>query len=74
MRPGASPLWEQVLFAIVGPPMMALLIRAGSRKWAHAVQGAALSQQTERRQQVEFWSVLIIMYLMVIGIVIYAAM
>ena len=43
---------------------MALLIRAGSRAWAHRVQGADLSEATKKRQKIEFWFVLGFMYLM----------
>lgn len=68
----ASPLWQQVLFFIFGPPLMALLIRRLSRGWANIVQGGNVSEATSRRQELEFWIVLCFMYVMVFGIFLYA--
>jgi hypothetical protein len=52
---------------------MALLIRTGSRGWAHTLQGDTLSEKTKKRQRIEFWSVLWFMYAMAIGMIIYAS-
>jgi len=51
---------------------MALLVRAGSRGWAHRIQGDTLSETTKKRQKIEFWAILGIMYAMGIGMAIYA--
>lgn len=72
MRPGASPLGEQISIVVLGPPIMALLWRIGSRGWAHTIQGATLSEKTKKRQNIEFWALLVLMYMVVIGMVIYA--
>jgi len=69
---GASPLWEQVLIFVLGPPIMAVLIHLLSRGWATLVQGGKISERTRKRQRVEFWAVLCIMYVMGFGIFLYA--
>jgi hypothetical protein len=69
---GARPLWQQVLFFVLAPPIMALLIRILSRGWANIVQGGDVSETTRDRQKMEFWGVLIFMYIMVGGIFLYA--
>jgi hypothetical protein len=58
----ASPLWERALFFLLAPPIMALLIRLLSRRWAYIVQGGNLSEKTVRRQRLEFVIVLCSMY------------
>ena len=52
----ASPLWQQALFFIFVPPLMALLIRALSRGWANIVQGGNISEATRKRQNWSFGS------------------
>jgi hypothetical protein len=69
---GASPLWEQVVFFIFAPPLMALLIRVLSHGWASIVQSGKVSEATRKRQRVEFWVVLSFMYVMVFVIFVYA--
>jgi hypothetical protein len=68
----ASPLWQQLLFFILAPPIMALMIRAGSRGWARTVQGGKISETTKKRQKLEFWFVLSFMYVMLFCIFLYA--
>lgn len=68
----ASPLWEQALFFLLAPPIMALLIRLLSRGWANIVRGGNVSEKTIKRQRVEFWIVLIFMYVMLACIFGYA--
>ena len=71
-RPGAAPLWEQLAIGFVGPPIMAIIFRFMAREWAMTVQGGTVSQKTEKRQRIEFWGMLIAMYLLVWGMFIYA--
>lgn len=69
---GASPLWQQVLFFIFVPPIMALIIRAMSHGWATVAQGGSISESTRKRQKLEFWIVLCFMYVMVFAIFAYS--
>jgi hypothetical protein len=71
-RPGASPLWEQLVIGILGPPIMAILFRFRARGWAMMVQGGTVSEKTKDRQRIEFWVVLILCYVIVFGEFIYA--
>ena len=71
-RPGAAPLWEQLAIGILGPPIMAVLFRFMARGWAMSVQGGSVSKETEKRQRIEFWGMLVAMYLSVFGEFIYA--
>lgn len=68
----ANPLWQQVLFFLIAPLIMALLIRLLSRGWASIIQGGNVSERTARRQQIEFWAVLAFMYVMLACIFGYA--
>jgi hypothetical protein len=68
----ASPLWQQALFFLLAPPIMALLIRLLSRGWANIVQGSNVSEKTIKRQRLEFWVVLCFMYVMLACIFGYA--
>jgi hypothetical protein len=72
MRPGAAPLGEQLAILIVGPPVMACLIWLGRRGWARTVQGGKASERTKVRQKIEFWMVLIFMYVLGFGMALYA--
>ena len=67
----ASPLWQQALFFLIAPPIMALLIRLLSRGWANIVQGGNVSEKTIKRQKLEFWVVLCFMYVMLFCIFVY---
>jgi hypothetical protein len=67
----ASPLWQQALFFVLAPLIMALLIRALSRGWANVVQGGNVSEKTLKRQKLEFWIVLCFMYVMLFCIFLY---
>jgi hypothetical protein len=67
----ASPLWQQALFFVLAPPIMALLIRVLSRGWANIVQGGNVSARTAKRQKLEFWGVLCFMYVMLFCIFVY---
>ena len=67
----ASPVWQQALFFLLAPPIMALLIRLLSRGWANIVQGGKVSEKTVKRQKLEFWVVLCFMYVMLFCIFLY---
>ena len=67
----ASPLWQQVLFFLLAPPIGALVFRAMIRGWAHIVQGSKVSDTTEKRQGVEFRVILVFMYVMLFCIFVY---
>jgi hypothetical protein len=71
-RPGAAPIWEQLAFGVLGPPIMALLFRFMVRVFALTAQGGTVSAKTQKRQRIEFWGMLSIMYLLVIAEFIYA--
>lgn len=66
------PRWEQLIILILGPPIMTILWWFASRGWATAVQGGAVSDKTKRRQKIEFYIVLIAMYAVGFGMVLYA--
>lgn len=72
MRPGAAPLSEQLAILILGPPIMATLVWFMSRGWATTVQGNAVSETTKHRQKIEFWVLLVAMYVLGLGMAIYA--
>ena len=72
MRPGAAPLGEQPAILLVGPPVMAGLIWLMSRGWAIGVQGGSASERTKVRQKIEFWMVLVAMYVIGFGMALYA--
>jgi hypothetical protein len=71
MRSGAAPLWEQLAFGLFAPPIMAVVLRLMMKGWATIVQGGTISETTRKRQRVLFWGVLILMYLIVFGEIIY---
>jgi len=51
---------------------MASLIWLMSRGWAASVQGGGPSEETKRRQKLEFWIVLITMYIIGLSMALYA--
>jgi hypothetical protein len=53
---------------------MACLIWLMSRGWAMSVQGGTASEKTKRRQRIEFWGILIAMYLIGAGEFLYASL
>ena len=72
MNGSSTPLWEQLVIVILGPPIMACAWRVLSRGWGRAVQGGVISEKTKRRQKIEFWVLLIAMYVMSLGMTFYA--
>jgi len=51
---------------------MAIILRFMMKGWARTVQGATISERTQKRQRIEFWGVMILMYFVVFGELIYA--
>jgi hypothetical protein len=51
---------------------MAGLIWLMSRGWAIGVQGGSASERTKVRQKIEFWMVLVAMYVIGFGMALYA--
>jgi hypothetical protein len=74
MRPGAAPLSEQFMIAILGPPIMATLWWLASRGFAQTVQGQTISEKTKQRQKKEFWILLVALYALGFGIILSASM
>jgi hypothetical protein len=72
MNGSSTPLWEQIAIVFLGPPVMACAWLLLSRGWAMAVQGGAASGKTKRRQRIEFWVLLAAMYVVTIGMALYA--
>ena len=71
MRPGAAPLSEQFATLVIGPPIMSMLWWLGSRNFARIVQGGSVSERTRQRQKKEFWVLLIGLYVLGLGIILY---
>lgn len=72
MSPDAAPLWEQLIVLILGPPIMTAFWWVAARGWAITVQGGNASSRTKRRQKVESYVVLMVMYAVGLGMAIYA--
>jgi hypothetical protein len=72
IRPGALPLYQQILTAVFFPPVGAVMWWLMSRGWAMTVQGGAVSERTKRRQKIEFWVLLMIAYALSFAIIVYA--
>jgi hypothetical protein len=51
---------------------MAGLVWLMSRGWAISVQGGTASEKTKDRQKIQFWVFLVIMYVVVFGMALYA--
>ena len=73
MRPGAATLSEQITIAILRPPIMATLWWLASRGFGRTVQSGSVSQKTKQRQEKEFWVLLVAMYALAFGVILYAA-
>jgi hypothetical protein len=73
MRPGAAPLSEQIAILLLGPPIMSAFWWLASRNFGRIVQGGSVSARTKQRQKKEFWVLLVGLYLLGFGIILYAA-
>lgn len=71
MRPGALPLYEQILFDVLVPPIGTTIWWLMSRGWVSTVQRGEVSETTKKRQKAEFWIILIVVYILMFGITIY---
>jgi hypothetical protein len=74
MRPNTAPLSEQVVIIVFGPPIMAALWWAASRNLARILQGGSVSEKTKGRQRKEFWAYLAALYILCLGVFLYAAL
>ena len=72
MNSSPTPLWEQIAIVFLGPPIMACVWWVISRGWAKTVQGGIASEKTKRRQKIEFGVLLIAMYVVTLGMALYA--
>lgn len=72
LRHAALPLYQQILYGMFFPPVGAAFWWLMSRGWAMTVQGGVVSERTKRRQKVEFVVLLIVAYLIMFSIIIYA--
>jgi hypothetical protein len=72
MRPGALPTSQLILLDILAPPIIAGAWWLMSGGLAGVIQGGSRSSETKARQTREFWILLILIYLMAIGVTIYA--
>lgn len=73
MRPGAAPLSEQLAILLLGPPIMSAFWWLASRNFGRIVHGGSVSARTKQRQKKEFWVLLVGLYLLGFGIILYAA-
>ena len=71
LSPAAEPALVQFALDLVMPPVAAGLFRLMARNWAATVQGDEISEQTKSRQKLEFWVLLIALYVLCFGITIY---
>jgi hypothetical protein len=74
MRPNAAPLSEQIVIILFGPPIMAVLWWVASRNLARILQGGSVSEKTEGRLRKQFWVYLVALYILGLGIFLYAAL
>ena len=72
MKPGAAPLWEQLVILVLGPPIMTALWWLGSRGCALTIQGGSVSERTRKRQRIELYLVLAVLYLIGFSMALYA--
>lgn len=72
MNGSATPLWEQLAIVLIGPLVMASIWWLISRGWATNVQEKTVSARTKRRQKIEFWVLIALMYATTIGMLLYA--
>jgi hypothetical protein len=71
MRPGASPLGDQILTDLLFPPIGACVWWVMARGWAKAIQGENVSEGTKKRQKWGFWMAMGLIYLLMFGVTIY---
>ena len=62
---------QQLLLDAIAPPILAVLWFVFSRGWAHAVQGAEVSERTKRRQFLGLFVVLALLYVLMFTTTLY---
>jgi len=65
------PFKDQLLVDAIAPPILAILWLVLSRGWAHGVQGAELTERTKKRQTLEFFVVLALLYILMFTATLY---
>ena len=66
------PLGEQIAAVLLTPPVITALWWLMSRGFASGVQGGDVTERTKKRQKIEFWVLLTVMYLIAFGMAVYA--
>jgi hypothetical protein len=72
VHPGSLPTPQLILLDVVVPPIGGLLWRFLAGGWATAVQGDKISEETRRRQWLEFRVLVVMAYVIMFGFTIYA--
>jgi len=60
------------LLDLIAPAVIATVWRFKAGGWARPSSGGKVSEETRARQRMEFWAVLILLYLMAFGVTVYA--
>jgi hypothetical protein len=72
VRPGSLPISQLILLDLFIPPIGAVLWRFMAGGWAAGVQGGKASEETRKRQWLEFWVLLGLAYAVMFGFTVYA--
>jgi hypothetical protein len=72
VQPHGRPLGEQILFLLFVPPIGAVLWWLSSRGLATMIQKGSVSEETKERQKRRFWMLLVGVYVLGVGMFIYA--
>jgi hypothetical protein len=62
---------QQIAMDIIAPPILTSLWWLASRGTAMTIQGGTVSEKTKQRQRRRFWTVLVVIYICMIGTTIY---
>jgi hypothetical protein len=63
---------DNLLWFILIPPVMACAWWILSRGWAKGIQGPQVSDRTKKREKLGFWVLLILLYIVSFGMLVYA--
>jgi hypothetical protein len=66
------PIIQQFMVVLFGLPVMAILWWGASRGLGRAVQGGSVSGRTKLRQRKEFWMLLVVMYVLGFGVMLFS--
>jgi hypothetical protein len=72
MSGNTTPLCEQLVIVLAGPPDMACAWWILSRGWAKTVQRGTATEKTRHLQRVGFWALMAVMYTVTLGMTLYA--